>query len=74
MCGLPWRFIDPYTEVEIIDYLASYPTLAASLNADPDRVYPQETTRTADVPRAWPIPASEDPDTFIASRTWPQTS
>jgi hypothetical protein len=71
VCGLPWRFTDPYTEVEIVSYLASYPTLVGSQNANPDHVYPQETTRTADVPRAWPLPAGQDPDAFIASRTWP---
>ncbi len=71
VCGLPWRFTDPYTEADIIGYLASYPSLVGSQNAAPDHAFPQETTRTADVPRVWPLPAGQDPDPFIASRTRP---
>lgn len=64
--GLPRRFVRPYMESDIVDYLSSYPTLAGNGPAGPDRGPTQwiESSQSAAIPRTWPA----TPDGYDAFR------
>jgi hypothetical protein len=71
--GMPWRFGEPYTEAQFVDFCSSYPTLAGSIGRPVPNQPPllDEERHSVQVRRAWTLPDSDDPGKFHSRHTRP---
>jgi hypothetical protein len=71
--GMPWRFAEPYTEAEFVEFCTSYPTLAGSIG-QPVTSQPallDEERQSVRVRRAWILSEDDDPGKFHSRHTRP---
>lgn len=63
---MPWRFAEPYTEDEFVEFCSSYPTLAGSVGRPVASQPPllDEERQSVQVRRAWTLADSDDPGKF----------
>ena len=71
--GMPWRFAEPYTEAEFVEFCSSYPTLAGSVGRPVASQPPllDEERQSVQVHRAWTLTESDDPGKFLSRHTRP---